>query len=96
MAISKNISQNEKKTTKDEVYLEERILIPKEEDQNSLFSWRKLWLFTGPGWLSKYLIVFSADSHISKLNVIVQSFFYIKPLHGTDDNSSNMYVLFNC
>ena len=58
MAISKNISQNEKKkqTTKDEVYLEERILIPKEEDQNSLFSWRKLWLFTGPGWLSKYLL----------------------------------------
>ena len=59
MAISKNISQNEKKkqTTKDEVYLEERILIPKEEDQNSLFSWRKLWLFTGPGWLSKYLLI---------------------------------------
>ena len=64
MAISKNVSQNEKKKqeTKDEVYLEERILIPKEEDQKSLFSWRKLWLFTGPGWLSKYLIVFRADS----------------------------------
>ena len=37
----------------DDIYLEERIDIPKPD--GTLFSWRKLWLFTGPGWLSKYL-----------------------------------------
>ena len=36
----------------DDIYLEERIVIPYQETESS-FSWRKLWLFTGPGWLSK-------------------------------------------
>ena len=35
----------------DDIYLEERIDVP--EPDGSWFSWRKLWLFTGPGWLSK-------------------------------------------
>ena len=37
----------------DDIYLEERIVIPYQETESS-FSWRKLWLFTGPGWLSKF------------------------------------------
>ena len=35
----------------DDIYLEERIDVP--EPDGNWFSWRKLWLFTGPGWLSK-------------------------------------------
>jgi hypothetical protein len=49
-------NNNKNKVTKgpaDEVYLEERILIPDTSDYDGIFSWRKLWLFTGPGWLSK-------------------------------------------
>ena len=37
----------------DDIYLEERIDVP--EPDGTWFSWRKLWIFTGPGWLSKYL-----------------------------------------
>ena len=39
----------------DDIYLEERLDVP--EPDGTLFSWRKLWLFTGPGWLSKQLYV---------------------------------------
>ena len=35
----------------DDIYLEERIDVP--EPDGRWFSWRKLWMFTGPGWLSK-------------------------------------------
>ena len=39
---------------RDDIYLEERIDIPEKWDSyEGFFSWRKLWLFTGPGWLSK-------------------------------------------
>lgn len=38
---------------KEEIYLEERIQIPFNQEDGGIFSWRKLWLFTGPGWLSK-------------------------------------------
>ena len=35
--------------------LEERIDIPEEWDRyEGIFSFRKLWLFTGPGWLSMF------------------------------------------
>ena len=40
----------------DDIYLEERIDVP--EPDGSWFSWRKLWLFTGPGWLSKYSCIY--------------------------------------
>ena len=40
--------------SKDEIYLEERIVIP-DDDYEGIFNFRKFWLFTGPGWLSKYL-----------------------------------------
>ena len=38
--------------SKDEIYLEERILIP-DDDYEGCFNFRKFWLFTGPGWLSR-------------------------------------------
>ena len=47
-------SKSEKPKQEDDIYLEERIVIPYEESE-SRFSWRKLWMFTGPGWLSKFL-----------------------------------------
>ena len=38
---------------RDDIYLEERINIPEKwESYEGFFSWRKLWLYTGPGWLS--------------------------------------------
>ena len=38
--------------------LEECIVIPEEWDKyEGIFSFRKLWLFTGPGWLSTFLII---------------------------------------
>lgn len=43
-----------KKETKEDIYLEERIQIPISDENEGIFSWRKLWLFTGPGWLSKH------------------------------------------
>ena len=46
-------SKSEKPKQEDDIYLEERIVIPYEESE-SKFSWRKLWMFTGPGWLSKF------------------------------------------
>ena len=46
-------SKSEKPKQEDDIYLEERIVIPYEESESS-FSWRKLWMFTGPGWLSKF------------------------------------------
>ena len=52
--MSKEV-QKVQKSKKDEVYLEERIDIPKSLQNEGLFSWRKLWLFTGPGWLSKFI-----------------------------------------
>ena len=40
----------------EDIYLEERIVIPGKWDEfEGMFSWKKLWLFTGPGWLSKSL-----------------------------------------
>ena len=63
MAITKSLKNHEKDSdsksvsnddSKDDSNLEERILIPSSEGESGLFSWRKLWLFTGPGWLSKY------------------------------------------
>lgn len=36
----------------DDIYLEDRIDVP-DPDLNHLFTWRRLWLFTGPGWLSR-------------------------------------------
>ena len=44
----------EEDTQSDDIYLEERINVP--EPDGTWFSWRKLWLFTGPGWLSKNTI----------------------------------------
>ena len=44
----------EEDTQSDDIYLEERINVP--EPDGAWFSWRKLWLFTGPGWLSKNTI----------------------------------------
>ena len=64
MAISKSVKDHKRKSVsgsestadfRNDVDLEERILIPSNEGENKLFSWRKLWLFTGPGWLSKYM-----------------------------------------
>ena len=49
---SKSVSNDDSKNDGD---LEERILIPSSEGESGLFSWRKLWLFTGPGWLSNHL-----------------------------------------
>ena len=48
-----NTKINQGDELNDDIYLEERIDVP--EPDGTLFSWRKLWLFTGPGWLSKYL-----------------------------------------
>ena len=50
---SKSVSNDDSKNDGD---LEERILIPSSEGESGLFSWRKLWLFTGPGWLSIHRI----------------------------------------
>ena len=53
--FERNASEN-KTQTKDEVYLEERIEIPSPIDSGGIFSWRKLWLFAGPGWLSNNFV----------------------------------------
>ncbi len=45
-------SEKDSANGKDDTYLEERILIPDSGESEGIFSWRKLWLFTGPGWLS--------------------------------------------
>ena len=52
---SKSVSNDDSKNDGD---LEERILIPNSEGDSGLFSWKKLWLFTGPGWLSNHLNIF--------------------------------------
>ena len=49
---SKSVSNDDSKNDGD---LEERILILSSEGDSRLFSWKKLWLFTGPGWLSNHL-----------------------------------------
>ena len=56
---SKSVSNDDSKNDGD---LEERILIPSSEGDSGLFSWRKLWLFTGPGWLSKYCKVANSST----------------------------------
>ena len=57
MTIAKSPQKDKKKTeAKDEVYLEERIVIPDDGGDAGLFSWKKLWLFSGPGWLSNFFI----------------------------------------
>ena len=43
--------RNDTENYNDDIYLEERIDVP--EPDGNWFSWIKLWLFTGPGWLSK-------------------------------------------
>ena len=48
-------TNEEKDKYNDDIYLEERIDVP--EPDGRWFSWRKLWLFTGPGWLSKELYI---------------------------------------
>jgi hypothetical protein len=55
---SKSVSNDDSKNDGD---LEERILIPSSEDDSGLFSWKKLWLFTGPGWLSNQFYLARAE-----------------------------------
>ena len=68
--------KKEEKRRADEVYLEERIDIPSLEgmDNGSIFSWRKLWLFTGPGWLSMFHV--SASPAHQKMGMIIFRFFF--------------------
>ena len=58
---SKSVSNDDSKNDGD---LEERILIPSSEGDSGLFSWRKLWLFTGPGWLSKYRKITNSSKYL--------------------------------
>ena len=58
---SKSVSNDDSKNDGD---LEERILIPSSEGESGLFSWRKLWLFTGPGWLSKYYKITNSSTYL--------------------------------
>ena len=55
VAKSDQKQKSEKKPI-DDTYLDgERIDIPDQGSQtDGLFSFRKLWLYTGPGWLSKH------------------------------------------
>ena len=79
MAITKSLKNHEKDSdsksvsnddSKDDSNLEERILIPSSEGESGLFSWRKLWLFTGPGWLSNHLsLAHRIQPTISKLKI---------------------------
>ena len=49
---SKSVSNDD---SKNDGNLEERILILSSEGDSRLFSWKKLWIFTGPGWLINIL-----------------------------------------
>ena len=49
--VKRGETKNQDDELNDDIYLEERIDVP--EPDGRWFSWRKLWMFTGPGWLSK-------------------------------------------
>ena len=62
----------------DDIYLEERIVIPYQETESS-FSWRKLWLFTGPGWLSKFQFQIAFLFNLLLISFYAVSIAYLDP-----------------
>ena len=53
--VKKTENVQDKNSTELLTELDEQIVIPEEWDNyEGIFSFRKLWLFTGPGWLSMF------------------------------------------
>ena len=54
--LSEKDKRGNSKETIDKTYLDgERIDVPDQGIETGCFSLRKLWLYTGPGWLSKII-----------------------------------------
>ena len=74
-SIDNELSEKDKrgnsKETIDKTYLDgERIDIPDQGIDTGCFSLRKLWLYTGPGWLSKIICYITTISPFPKVRTM--------------------------
>ena len=69
--LSEKDKRGNSKETIDKTYLDgERIDIPDQGIDTGCFSLRKLWLYTGPGWLSKIICYITTISPFPKVRTM--------------------------